>query len=142
MTCTSQNNNIEKVRIAQQANLPKEELAQLVMTVIDQLIADCRYVCYLYCMSQLLPTTQFGQQICIKCIQDAATASWQSQKQRCCHQRQRLMHRQIGQVRPDDRSVDRSGGGGGIEMGTYWRVENQGTQPIQPLSHDAWFLRS
>jgi len=39
-----QKNNIEKVKIGHQANLPKEELAQLTMTVIDQLIADCRYV--------------------------------------------------------------------------------------------------
>jgi len=32
------------VRVGQQANLPKEELAQLTITVIDRLIADCRYV--------------------------------------------------------------------------------------------------
>jgi len=39
-----QKNNIEKVKVGKQANLPKEELAQLTITVIDQLIADCRYV--------------------------------------------------------------------------------------------------
>jgi len=39
-----QANNIEKVKVGQKANLPKEELAQLTITVIDQLIADCRYV--------------------------------------------------------------------------------------------------
>jgi len=41
-TNTIQENNIEKVKIGQKANLPKEELAQLTITVIDQLIADCR----------------------------------------------------------------------------------------------------
>jgi len=32
------------VKVGQKANLPQEELAQLTITVIDQLIADCRYV--------------------------------------------------------------------------------------------------
>jgi hypothetical protein len=35
--------NVERVKIAVQANLPIPELAQLLISLLDQLISDCRY---------------------------------------------------------------------------------------------------
>ena len=34
--------NIDKVRVGLKANLPTPELAQLIISLLDQLVADCR----------------------------------------------------------------------------------------------------
>ena len=40
--------NLERVRLAQKANLGAAELAQLIIALLDQLLVDCRYVCFIY----------------------------------------------------------------------------------------------
>ena len=37
-----QETNIEKVKIGLQANLPTPELAQLMISLLDQLVLDCK----------------------------------------------------------------------------------------------------
>ena len=40
--------NMERVRLAQKANLAAAELAQLIIALLDQLLVDCRYVYFIY----------------------------------------------------------------------------------------------
>jgi hypothetical protein len=50
-----QEGNIQQVRIGIKAKLPTPELAQLLMSLLEQLVNDCRFVLYKDYRKQDLP---------------------------------------------------------------------------------------
>lgn len=56
-----QEENIEQVRVGIKAKLPTPELAQLLISALDQLVEDCKYVHH---VSYLFPTKIYFTQNC------------------------------------------------------------------------------